>query len=238
LGPQADKHVVTSAQKAIPVLKDHGTNGAEWKHRFYDYLNALGIKAAVRATEVTEVQATKQAVQRHLSRSLVRAFRDRIDDQPRWCAAYQTLKTSLSPGNYQTYVVFETETNPDQDFFDLWAKCLQLIGATGRYQNFTYARTALDEDTLQQGDTVTSLAQRVLSRVAKVNTMAGNQVISNQDANYHLLKAIKGSRYSDLFRTAITKSETNYPTWAWAKMVQKFVDPSPTQPGCVWVAPN
>ena len=227
LQPQADKQVVSAAQKAVPVLKDHGTNGSEWKHRFYDYLDAMGLKAAVRATEVTEVQETKRAIQREQSRSLVSDLRDREDDRPRWCAAYQTLKTSLSTGNYQTYVVYEAEANPDQDFFDLWAKCLQLIGATGRYQNLTYARTALDTDTLQQGDTITSLAQRIQSRVATVNSMAGNRVISDQDANYHLLKAVKGSSYSNCFQTANTKAESNYPNWTWATMVQKFVVYSP-----------
>eukprot|EP00462_Mataza_sp_D1_P016619 CAMPEP_0175156360 /NCGR_PEP_ID=MMETSP0087-20121206/21550_1 /TAXON_ID=136419 /ORGANISM="Unknown Unknown, Strain D1" /LENGTH=471 /DNA_ID=CAMNT_0016443743 /DNA_START=170 /DNA_END=1583 /DNA_ORIENTATION=+ len=203
------------------------TETNSWKHRFYDYLDALGLKAAVRATEFTEVQETKRAVQREQSRSLVSDLRDREDDRPRWCAAYQTLKTSLSTGNYQTYVVYEAEANPDQDFFDLWAKCLQLIGATGRYQNLTYARTALDTDTLQQGDTITSLAQRIQSRVATVNSMAGNRVISDQDANYHLLKAVKGSPYSNCFQTANTKAESNYPNWTWATMVQKFVVYSP-----------
>ena len=123
--------------------------------------------------------------------------------------------------------MYEAEANPDQDFFDLWAKCLQLIGATGRYQNFTYARTALDNDTLKQGDTITSLAQRIQSRVASVNSMAGNRVISDQDANYHLLKAVKGSPYSNCFQTANTKAESNYPNWTWATMVQKFVVYSP-----------
>ena len=224
---QADKQVVSAAQKAVPVLKDHGTNGDEWKHRSYDYLDAMGLKAAVRATEVTEVQDHKRAIQREQSRSLVSDLRDRDDDRPRWCTAYQTLKTSLSAGNYQTYGVYEAEANPDQDFFDLWAKCLQLIGATGRYQNLTYARTALDTDTLQQGDTITSLAQRIQSRVATVNSMAGNRVISDQDANYHLLKAVKGSPYSNCFQTANTKAESNYPNWTWATMVQKFVVYSP-----------
>lgn len=226
--PRHSKQAVDNASRAMVKLQDSGLNGEEFKARALDYYQAMGLKKAVKATRVTQVDVEGKKERETQNKAVVDQLRADQQNQDRWEEAHLRLKGALEAGVYKELVTNPgKDVNREEDFFDLWDRCLRKIGETREYTNLASKRTELQELKLAAGDTISGLMSTVEGLVNDVNTLAGTTRIPEEDKGWYFYCAVERSPFQKEFGPVLERVRPKVTGMSWRALTEKFLAAAP-----------
>lgn len=226
--PEQSKQAVEHASKAVIKLLDSGLNGEEWKARFLDYLEAMGLKRALQATRMTQVDVDNKKEREVQNKALVDQLRRDEKSKARWGTVHTRLKGSLDTATYtQLHVNPMKDVSRNEDFFDLWDRCLRKIGETREYTNLASKRNELHELKLGIGGTISGLMSTVEGLANDINALAGTTRIPEEDRGWYFYHAIEKSPFQKEFEHVLERVRPKVASMPWRTLTEKFLAAAP-----------
>ena len=170
--PQGCKNEIHDSAKAVektPLTEINGVINAKiFRAKFLDYLESLGLRQAVSAIQITQLDVDTGTVSEEMNQGKILQLLADDSSKDRWRQSYAKLKSSIAGELYETLV--ESDSTKEH-FFTLWQRVCRLVGDTGTEEEAVFLMTEWENLTMPDG---TRLSEQFTSidRIAnKVNTI-------------------------------------------------------------------
>ena len=207
--------VVQAANSTVALKLD---NGEIFIARFMDYLKALGIDKAFRATRIKSIDPTtkKEVEVNHLAN--IKILQNDRTSSNRWEEAHLKLKSLLSPELYKELCV-NNDKDGSQNFFDLWEQCMKKTGNKQTGETLLFKKQQFEKLELTTGSVLTSFISQVGATAEDINTLANSIVISDFEKN---MKLHQQARQWTRFQFACQQTLSSIHTTTWRDFSDVF----------------
>ena len=207
--------VVQAANSTVALKLD---NGEIFIARFMDYLKALGIDKAFRATRIKSIDPTtkKEVEVNHLAN--IKILQNERTSSNRWEEAHLKLKSLLSPELYKELCV-NNDKDGSQNFFDLWEQCMKKTGNKQTGETLLFKKQQFEKLDLTTGSVLTTFISQVGATAEDINTLANSIVISDFEKN---MKLHQQARQWTRFQFACQQTLSSIHTTTWRDFSDVF----------------
>ena len=207
--------VVQAANSTVALKLD---NGEIFIARFMDYLKALGIDKAFRATRIKSIDPTtkKEVEVNHLAN--IKILQNDRTSSNRWEEAHLKLKSLLSPELYKELCV-NNDKDGSQNFFDLWEQCMKKTGNKQTGETLLFKKQQFEKLELTTGSVLTTFISQVGATAEDINTLANSIVISDFEKN---MKLHQQARQWTRFQFACQQTLSSIHTTTWRDFSDVF----------------